>query len=103
MTVKFWRFLRLYSAGVVMLSAPLLRASVTYYSGNLRTDANVIGCGSGCTLDGSNTDDDYGQWAAVVYTFNVVTTTPMEAITYSFGGGTSLTGTPVAAGGSLLI
>lgn len=77
-----------------------LRADVIFFSGNLETDANVIACGSGCTLDpGMNVPGDYAQWAAVVYDFHVTTTTPMEAITYSFGGGTSMTGASVVAGG----
>ncbi len=50
-------------------------------------------------MGSSNTDGDYAQWAAVVDTFVVTTTTTMEAITYSYGGGTSKTGAVVAAGG----
>jgi PEP-CTERM motif len=76
-----------------------LGANVIFYSGNLRTDTNVTGCGLSCTLGPSNTDTDYAQWAAVVDTFTVNVPTPMEAITYGYGGGTSLTGEAVAAGG----
>jgi hypothetical protein len=76
-----------------------LSANVIFYSGDLRTDATVISCGTGCTLGPSNTDGDYAQWAAVLYTFTVNTATAMEAITYSYGGGTSLTGAVVSAGG----
>ena len=77
-----------------------LRADVLFFSGNLETDATVTGCGAGCTLNQSvNTQYDYAQWAAAVYTFQVTTTTQMEAITYSFGGGTSMTGAVVAPGG----
>jgi len=76
-----------------------LAANVIFYSGNLRVDANVTDCGTACTLGLSNTDADYAQWAAVVYTFTVNTTTSMEAITYGYAGGTSLTGAVVAPGG----
>jgi hypothetical protein len=76
-----------------------MNANVILFSGNLRTDATVIDCGSGCTLGPSSTDADYAQWAAVVNTFVVTTATPVEAITYSYGGGTSLGGTSVLAGG----
>lgn len=74
-------------------------STVFFYSGDLRTDATVTDCGTGCTLDPSNTDSDYAQWAAAVYSFQVLQPTPMEAITYSYGGGTSLTGAIVASGG----
>ena len=87
-------------AATVCLGAPTrLAANVIFYSGNLRADATVTDCGTECILGPSNTDGDYAQWAAVVYTFSVYTTTPMEAITYGYGGGTSLTGAVVAAGG----
>ena len=80
-------------------AAAPLGANVLYFYGHLRTDANVTSCGAGCTLGSPNTDGDYGQWAAVVDTFTVYTTTTMQAITYSYGGGTSLTGASVPAGG----
>ena len=87
-------------AVLVLLALPsYLGANVLFYSGNLRTDANVTSCGSGCTLGPLNTDGDYAQWAAVIDTFTVDSTTSMEAITYSYGGGTSLTGATVSAGG----
>ena len=76
-----------------------LAAEVILYSGSLRTNANVTSCGTGCTLGPSNADSDYAQWAAAVYSFQVHQTTFMEAITYSYGGGTSLTGVNVPAGG----
>jgi hypothetical protein len=88
-------------AAIVLSAAPSrLSANVIFYSGNLRTDATVTDCGTGCTLNpSSNTDGDYAQWAAAVYTFPVYSTTTMEAVTYSYGGGTSLTGAMVASGG----
>ena len=87
-------------AAAVLFGGPThLAANVIFYSGNLRNDATVTYCGTGCTLGSSNTDGDYAQWAAVVYAFTVNTTTTVEAITYGYGGGTSLTGAVVAAGG----
>jgi hypothetical protein len=76
-----------------------LKAGTVFFSGDLRTDATVLDCGSGCTLGPSNTDGDYAQWAAVVKTFVVTSASTMQAITYSYGGGTSKTGPVVLAGG----
>ena len=51
----------------VLASASLrMYADTQFFSGNLRTDATVLDCGSGCTLDSSNSDFDYAQSAAVV-------------------------------------
>ena len=72
-----------------------LNAETIFYSGQLRTDANITGCGTGCTLGAANSDGDYAQWAAVVSTFTVTQNTTMEAITYSYAGGTSQTGAVV--------
>jgi hypothetical protein len=69
------------------------------FAGNLRTNANVIGCGSGCTLDTSNTDGDFAQWAAVANDFTVSTTSSVEAITFSYGGGVNGAGQTIAQGG----
>jgi hypothetical protein len=79
--------------------SPRLFAGVIFLSGDLRTNATVTDCGAGCTLGPSNTDGDYAQWAAVVTPFNVLNNTTMQAITYSYGGGTSLTGPIVSPGG----
>ena len=100
--VKVTYFLAKVSAVVVLLVAASATARadvVTYYSGDLRTNGNVLDCGAGCTLGASNTDGDYAQWAAVTYNFTVTTATTIQAITYSYGGGTSLTGALVAPGG----
>jgi hypothetical protein len=91
--------LGLVTALVFLQCSPLLKAGTIFFSGDLRTDATVLDCGSGCTLGPSNTDGDYAQWAAVVDTFVVTTGTNMQAITYSYGGGTSMTGAIVPAGG----
>lgn len=84
---------------VMLECSPRLGANVVFFSGNLRTDATVIDCGIFCTLGPLNTDGDYAQWAAFVTSFTVNTPSTMEAITYGFGGGTSLTGAIVPAGG----
>jgi hypothetical protein len=89
----------LVAAFVVLGAAPHLSANILFYSGNLKTDATVNGCGSLCTLGPGDSDANYAQWSAVVETFTVYSTTNMEAITYGFGGGTSLTGANVGAGG----
>ena len=77
----------------------LSQASVLFFAGNLRTDANVTNCGSGCTLRTANSNSDFAQWAVVVKTFTVTQTTTMEAVTYSYAGGTSESGAAVSAGG----
>ena len=86
-------------AAFMLAASTSLTAETIFYSGNLRTDATVTACGSSCTLNSSDTDYQYAQFAAAVYSFTVYTTTTMEAITYSYGGGTSLTGATVLAGG----
>jgi hypothetical protein len=75
------------------------QAETISFVGNLRNDANVISCGSGCTLGASNTDGDYAQWAAVVDGFTVSTASSMEAVTFSYGGGVNGAGTNIAQGG----
>jgi len=90
----------LLAALILALPSSSLMAETIFFSGNLETNANVTACGPGCTLSpATNTIYDYATWAAVVYDFTVYTATTMEAITYSYGGGTSLTGVEVAAGG----
>jgi hypothetical protein len=44
---------------------------VISFTGNLRTDATFVSCGSGCTLGAGNSDSDYAQFAAVVKDFTV--------------------------------
>jgi hypothetical protein len=74
-------------------------AGTLFFSGNLRTDATVIDCGNLCTLQASDTDATWAQWAAVVDTFVVSTPSNMTALTFSYAGGTSGTGAIVAPGG----
>jgi len=88
-----------FAAMLFLATVPALNANVLFFSGNLRTNATVTSCGFGCTLGPSDLDSDYAQFAAVVDSFTVSSTTSMEAITYSYAGGTSLTGANVAAGG----
>ena len=76
-----------------------LQATTLFFSGNLRTDASDTSCGQNCTLGAANSADDYAQYAAVINTFVVSTTTTMEAITYSYAGNVSRNGTTVTAGG----
>ena len=94
-------------SGAALLAACLLfaagqtpaRAGVLFYSGNLRTDATVLDCGSACTLGPADSDGDFAQWAAVVANFALSTAGLVQVITYGFGGGTSLGGQAIAAGG----
>jgi hypothetical protein len=80
-------------------TSPRMAASDIFFSGNLRSDATFTACGDACTLSSSDTDFDYAQFAAVVDSFTVASTSTMSAITYSYGGGTSLSNVAVAAGG----
>jgi hypothetical protein len=80
-------------------AAASAKADVIFYSGDLRTDANVTSCGGGCTLGPGNTDLEYANWAVATYSFVVNTTTTVQAITYGYAGGTSLTGAIIPGGG----
>jgi hypothetical protein len=83
----------------VALAVPV-RAEVLFYSGNLRSNANITGCGPSCTLDPINDSDaTYAQWAAFSVSFLLNHPFDVTAVTYSYGGGASLTGPIVAAGG----
>jgi hypothetical protein len=87
----------LFTLSVLAGVSPRMAASTLFFSGNLRTNATVTDCqGAPCTL---TSDFDYAQFAAVVDSFNVTSMSTMTAITYSYGGGTSLTGPSVASGG----
>lgn len=81
------------------LVLPVAKAETISFLGNLRTDANVTGCGPSCTLGPSNTDSDFAQWAAVVDDFSVVSSSTMEAVTFSYGGGVNGAGQSIAEGG----
>jgi hypothetical protein len=75
------------------------QANTISFTGNLRDDANVISCGSACTLGQSNTDSDYAQWAVVVDSFTVSAASEMQAVTFSYGGGVNGAGTTIDPGG----
>jgi hypothetical protein len=81
-----------------VLASPAVASSISYI-GNLRTDATVTSCGSGCTLGAGDSDFDYAQFAAVVENFSVTSTSTMTAITFSYGGGVNGNGVTIAQGG----
>jgi len=81
------------------LVLPAANAETISFVGNLRTDADVIACGPSCTLGSSNTDGDFAQWAAVVDDFSVTSSSSMEAITFSYGGGVNGAGQTIAQAG----
>jgi hypothetical protein len=76
-----------------------LSASTISYTGNLRTDANVTSCGSGCVLGPSDSNYDYAQYAAFVVPIVVTSTSTLEAVSFSYGGGTNAAGNVIAASG----
>jgi hypothetical protein len=78
---------------ILLASANGARATVLSFAGDLQSDATFLPPGP------SFTDGDYAQWAAVVTPFNVAVTSAMEAITFSYGGGTNGNGTVIAEGG----
>ena len=82
-------------------SSVAIAMPITYsFTGDLRANANVTGCGLNCTLDLVNDSDaTIAQWAAVVETFTVAVPTTGYAITFGFGGGTNAAGVNIATGG----
>src|SRR5882762_4169637 len=80
------------------LVQPVTAAAISF-TGDLRTDATFTDCGSGCTLGPGNTNGEYAQYAAVVRTFNVASTSLMQGITFSYGGGINGAGTTILEGG----
>jgi hypothetical protein len=85
----------IFAAGVGQSQA----GNIQSFTGDLRTDATFISCGSGCTLDAGNSDSDYAQFAAVERDFNVPVSSTVQAITFSYGGGVNGNGLAVASGG----
>jgi hypothetical protein len=75
------------------LLAPSLFAGVISLTGNLQTDATVLPPFPASTVA------DYSQWAAVVQDFHVGSTSSMEAMTFSYGGGTNGSGMLIAPNG----
>jgi hypothetical protein len=95
----------LFAVVILAGASPRLFADSIFFSGNLRTDATVTtinSCGPACTtgtLGPANSDADYAQYAAVVDSFTISSAEDVRFVTYSYGGGTSVTGAVVAAGG----
>ena len=71
----------------IFATCSIASASVLSFSGNLRTDATVLDCGPGCTLNAASADSDFAQWAAAVYSFSVPTPSLMQAVTVSYADG----------------
>ena len=86
-------------AGVFAVGIGQLQADIQSFTGDLRADATFISCGSGCTLGAGNSDSDYAQWAAVERDFTVAASSMVQAISFSYGGGTNGNGTAIAPGG----
>jgi hypothetical protein len=86
-------------AGVFVAGTGQLQADILSFTGDLRNDATFVTCGSGCTLGAGNSDFDYAQWAAVERDFTVATSSSVQAITFSYGGGTNGNGMAIGAGG----
>ena len=84
-----------FAAGVGQSQAGTIQS----FTGDLRTDATFISCGSGCTLGAGNSDADYAQWAAVQRGFTVGASSTVQAITFSYGGGINGNGMAIAPGG----
>src|ERR1700759_4688902 len=73
--------------------------TVQSFTGDLRTDATFTSCGFNCTLGPGNSDADYAQYAAVERDFTVATTSTVQALSFSYGGGTNGNGAVIAADG----
>jgi hypothetical protein len=79
---------------LLMWLAHPANADTFSFTGDLRADATFLPPDPPPFTDG-----DYAQFAAVVRTFNVSSTSLMEAITFSYGGGTNGNGMVIAQGG----
>ena len=86
-------------AGVFAAGMGLLQANILSFAGDLRADATFVACGSGCTLSAGNSDFDYAQWAAVERDFTVGASSMVQAVTFSYGGGTNGHGMAIGPGG----
>ena len=84
--------------GIAGWARPAVAATISF-AGDLRTDASVTSCGPACSLGAGNTDSDYAQYAAVVVGFNVPTTSIVQAISFSYGGGVNGASTAIPEGG----
>jgi hypothetical protein len=86
-------------AAVLFLTVGAKAGTIISFTGDLRSDANVIDCGSGCTLGAGDSDGDYAQWAAFVAAFNVPVNETVQIVTFSYGGGTNGNGAVIPQGG----
>jgi len=84
---------------LVLATTSAVQADAVFYSGNLRANANITGCGSACTLAVGDTDATWAQWAAFSAPFTLVNPGTVNAITFGYAGGASATGAVVAPGG----
>jgi hypothetical protein len=73
-------------------------ASISF-SGNLRTDATVLACGTGCTLSSANSDEEFAQYAAVIKSFSVTSASSVQIVSFSYGGGVNGDGASIPEGG----
>src|SRR5262245_7524157 len=95
------KFFALLTAAWVFLwlACGTARADTISFTGNIRSDATFTGCGSASNLGPRNSDGDYAQWAAVVRSFHLSAASKVEAITFSYGGGTNGAGQVILQGG----
>jgi len=75
------------------------RADILSFVGNLRDNANIASPHQGVALDPSLTDQEFAQFTGFAATFTVSVASSMEAITFSYGGGTNGQGTAISEGG----
>ena len=88
------------TALLVLGQASQSAATTLSFTGDLRSDATIVGCGTACTLDLVNDPDEtIAQWAARSESFTLAGPATGHAITFSSGGGTNGAGAAIAAGG----
>lgn len=84
---------------LVVAAVSCTYGNVIFYSGDLRANGNITGCGLGCTLAPGDSDSTWAQWSCASIPFTLVSPTAVYALTFGFAGGVSLTEPVVAAGG----
>jgi hypothetical protein len=84
---------------LLTLASAAQAAIIQSFTGDLRSDASFTSCGSACTLGPGNSDSDFAQWAGVERDFTIATFSSVQAVTFSYGGGTNGSGAAIAAGG----
>jgi PEP-CTERM motif len=83
----------LFLAALLVLWVPAHAGTISF-TGDLATDATFLPPFSPPYVDG-----DYAQDAAVVQLFHVTTSSSMQAITFSYGGGVNGAGSTITASG----